>query len=75
MRARGSSSTIRFMNREKSSTSPELTVCPARLVPAPRGVIGTPSSPAARTAATTSSLSRGNATPAGVIEYMLASRA
>ncbi len=73
--AAGSSSTIRLMCRDRSSTSPGPTVCPARLVPAPRGTTGTPCARAAATAAATSSASRGNTTPSGVIAYMLASRA
>jgi hypothetical protein len=74
VRATGSISTIRFMCRERSSTRPGPTVCPARLVPAPRGTTGTPNSAAVRTVAATSSWSRGKTTPRGVIEYMLASR-
>ena len=49
------------------------TVCPARLVPAPRGRTGTPSRAATATAAATSSASRGKATAEGSIAYMLAS--
>jgi hypothetical protein len=73
VRAWGSSSVIRFMCRERSSTRPGPTVCPARLVPAPRARTGTPASAARRTAATTSATCRGYATPRGVIVYMLAS--
>ena len=74
VRASASMERIRFMCRDRSSTRPGPTVWPARLVPAPRGTTGTPNSPATRTAAATSSASRGNTTPSGMIEYMLASR-
>jgi hypothetical protein len=75
VRASGSSSTIRSRCREQSSTMPGPMVCPARLVPAPRGVTTTPSRLATRTVAATSSAWRGKTTPSGMIEYMLASRA
>jgi hypothetical protein len=74
VRASGSIWWMRFRWRDMSSTSPGPTVCPARLVPAPRGTTGTPSDAAAATAAATSSLCRGKATPSGRIAYMLASR-
>ncbi len=74
VRATGSMSRIVFMCRDRSTTTPAPTVCPARLVPAPRAVSETPSSPATRTVATTSSAVRGNTTPRGMIAYMLASR-
>ncbi len=61
------------MWREKSSTTALPTVCPARLVPAPRGRTATPNCRATSTAATTSSASRGNATPTGSMAYRLAS--
>lgn len=48
VRASGSSSTMRFRWRDRSRTSPGPTVCPARLVPAPRGTSGTPCSAARR---------------------------
>jgi hypothetical protein len=60
--------------RDRSITTPRPTVCPARLVPAPRGSTGTPNSPAVATTAATSAASRGNTTPIGSIAYMLASR-
>ena len=67
---------IAFMWREVSSTSPRPpAVCPARLVPPPRGTTGTPSRAAMLTAAATSSASRGNATASGSIANMLASAA
>jgi hypothetical protein len=74
-RASRSSSMIRFMCREKSTTMASPTVCPARLVPAPRGSTGTPRRSAAATMATTSSARFGNATASGSIAYMLASEA
>ena len=74
VRASGSTSWTRCRCRDMSSTSPGPTVWPARLVPAPRGTTGTPSAAQADTAAATSSPCRGNATPSGVMAYMLASR-
>ncbi len=62
------------MCREKSITTARPTVCPARLVPAPRGSTGTPCSAAVATTAAASSPSLGNTTPSGSIAYMLASR-
>lgn len=61
------------MCREKSTTTAAPTVWPARLVPAPRGSTGTPSSPHASTSACTSSACRGKATASGSMAYMLAS--
>jgi hypothetical protein len=69
-------SSMTFMCRERSSTSPRPpAVWPARLVPAPRGTIGTPSRPAMLTAAATSSASRGKATASGSMANMPASAA
>jgi hypothetical protein len=61
------------MCRVKSSTSAAPTVWPASAVPPPRGSTGTPCSAASRTAATTSSVSRGSTTPTGRIWYSDAS--
>ena len=73
-RCPASISMIWLLCRDRSITTPGPTVCPARLVPAPRGSTGTPNSPAVDTTAATSAASRGNTTPAGSIAYMLASR-
>ena len=50
-------------------------VWPARLVPAPRVITGTPKRPATAIAAATSSASHGKATTSGSRAYMLASLA
>jgi hypothetical protein len=64
------------MCRDVSSTRPRPpTVCPDRLVPAPRLTTGTSNRPAIAIAAATSSASRGKATASGWIAYMLASLA
>ena len=69
-------SSIAFMCRDVSITSPPPpAVWPARLVPPPRGITGTPRRPAIVTAAATSSASRGNATASGSTAYRLASPA
>jgi hypothetical protein len=62
-----STTPIRFRYFEKSSTIAGPTVCPERLVAAPRGKTGAPSSAAMRTAAITSSTVRGTTTPSGSI--------
>src|SRR4051812_22061515 len=61
------------MYLEKSITTAGPTVCPERLVAAPRGRIGTPSSAAILTIATTSSAVLGTTTPRGSTWYRLAS--
>ena len=53
--SRGFSSRIWFMYLVKSSTTATLQLCPARLVPAPRGSTGAPYFRHAATAAITSS--------------------
>nr|WP_246292529.1 hypothetical protein [Lentzea indica] len=65
VRACGSTSRMRFMPRENSSTRPGPMALPAMLVPPPRAVTGTPSSRQARSAAETSSGERGKATARG----------
>jgi len=57
----------------KSSTTASFTVCPARLVPPPRGSTATPSASQYDSTAATSSVLAGNTTPTGVTEYRLAS--
>ena len=73
-RRSASISMIWFMCRDRSITIACPTVCPARLVPAPRGSTGTPNSAAVVSTAATSAASRGKTTPIGSIVYMLASR-
>ena len=65
---------IRFMYLEKSiTTAAAPTVCPARLVPPPRGRIGTPSSAAILYGRDDVLGVRGHATPRGSSAYRLAS--
>ena len=66
-RASGSSATTLSMYLLQSSTSARATVWPHCEVPPPRGSTGTPSSRAIASAAATSCLSRGTATPSGSI--------
>ncbi len=61
------------MCREVSMITARPTVCPARLVPAPRGNTGTECSAQTATAAATSPASRGKTTASGSTLYMLAS--
>ena len=65
VRASGSISRTRFTCREKSSTMPVPTALPATDVPPPRDVSGVPVSRATSSAASTSSVSRGNTTTCG----------
>ena len=58
-------SSTRFMNFEKSSTTAWLTVWPMRLVPPPRGSTGTLYRFASSRTAWTSALERGSTTPIG----------
>jgi len=71
--ASGSTSRMRVRYFPTSMINARPTVCPARLVPPPRGRIGTPYFAASWTTAIRSSRSAGTATPYGSISYGLAS--
>lgn len=65
VRAAGSTDTRAFMCRVRSRTTPTPVAWPAMEVPPPRGTTGTPASAHTRSAAATSSASRGATTPTG----------
>jgi hypothetical protein len=65
VRAPVSTDTSRSQYFDQSITTATLHVCPARLVPPPREVIGAPCSRHTATASTAASTLRGTTTPSG----------